>query len=66
MPIPAPPEVQWTADQAAEYLGFSRGYVYDLVQAKKIPHWKPNGRHVRFDPRELELWVAKRMVRVGK
>ncbi|MCD8207353.1 MAG: helix-turn-helix domain-containing protein [Bacteroidales bacterium] len=42
---------------AAGYLGFSRGYLYKLTMQRRIPHYKPNGKNIFFDKRELDEWL---------
>jgi predicted DNA-binding transcriptional regulator AlpA len=46
------------ADQAAEFLGYSRHWVYKNWQ--KIGGKKIGGRGVRFDAVELQTWVESR------
>ena len=47
-----------TAEQAAEFLGYSKDWVYKNWQ--KIGGKKIGGRGLRFDAGELETWVATR------
>ena len=47
-----------TAEEAAEFLGYSKDWVYKNWQ--KIGGKKIGGRGLRFDARELERWVATR------
>lgn len=49
-----------TFNEAAEYLGFSRAYLYRLCYRKKIPHYKPTERKLFFFMEELDEWVRKR------
>jgi excisionase family DNA binding protein len=49
-----------TAEQAAEFLGYSKDWVYKNWQ--KIGGRKIGGRGLRFDADELEKWVATRGV----
>jgi excisionase family DNA binding protein len=44
-------------DEACEYLGFKKSYVYKLTSAKIIPHSKPNGGAIFFDRAKLEEWM---------
>jgi len=49
-----------TAEQAAEFLGYSKDWVYKNWQ--RIGGKKIGGRGLRFDAGELEKWVATRGV----
>lgn len=44
--------------EAAQYLGFAKNYVYKLTSARRIPFYKPVGRHIIFRRSELDQWVA--------
>lgn len=46
-----------TVKQAAVFLKRSRGNIYNLVSAGKLPHFKPGGKSVLFRRAELEQWV---------
>ncbi len=46
-------------DQACAYLGFKKGYLYNLIWQKKIPYYKPNGKKLYFNRRELAEWISK-------
>lgn len=43
--------------EAAEYLGYSAGYLYKLASLKKIPSYQPTGNKILFDKEEIEKWV---------
>lgn len=43
--------------EAAEYLGYSVGYLYKLASRKKIPSYQPTGNKILFDKEEIEKWV---------
>lgn len=49
----------FTVDEAAEYTGLKRQTLYRLTNAKEIPHYKPNGRIVYFDRKELDNWLRR-------
>lgn len=54
--VPAAPwDELWTAEQVAEAIGCTLGWVYRLAREKKIPHRRRRGR-VRFDPKAIEAW----------
>ena len=46
-----------TADEAANYMGISKSYLYKLTMNKTIPHYKPMGKMVYFNRLELEQWL---------
>ena len=46
-----------TFEEACEYLGFKKSYVYKLTSAKIIPHSKPNGKTIFFERKKLEEWM---------
>ena len=50
----------WNVNEVAEFLGLAVGTVYHLLSQKRIPCVRINGRCVRFDPRQIEEWVAQR------
>lgn len=43
--------------EAAEFLGIARSYLYKLVHWGKIPHSKPEGKIIFFDREDLEQWA---------
>lgn len=47
-----------TVEEAAAYLGYAVGTLYNKVQAGEIPH-KKLGRAVRFRRSELDTWVEE-------
>lgn len=46
-----------TFDEAVEYTGYSRSYLYKLTFQGIIPHSKPNGKSLFFDREKLEAWL---------
>ena len=46
-----------TIDEAVEYTGFKKSYLYQLTSAGVIPHSKPNGKMIFFDRGKLEDWL---------
>ena len=46
-----------TSDEAARYMGISKSYLYKLTMRKEIPHYKPSGKMVYFNRKELEAWL---------
>ena len=48
-----------TTAEASVYLGLSESYIYKLTSSKQIPHYKPNGKLVYFNRRELCEWAMR-------
>lgn len=46
-----------TFEEACEYTGFSRSYMYKLTSFGIIPHSKPNGKIIFFDKDLLDKWL---------
>lgn len=51
-----------TAAEAAEYLGLSRGYIYNLTSQRRIPHSKPAGKIIYFSKDELDKWALRNRI----
>lgn len=47
-----------TLDEAAQYTGMKKSYLYKLTASKAIPHYKPNGKNCFFRRTELENWLT--------
>jgi excisionase family DNA binding protein len=63
--IPAAPEntnKPMTADMAAAFLGFKKGYLYKLVAANKIAYYRPGGKILFFKQEDLEKYIYKNRV----
>ena len=52
-----------TLEEAADYLGLSKSYLYKLTSANKIPHYKPQGKRVYFAKDELNTWLLRNPVK---
>ena len=52
-----------TFEEAAEYLGLSKSYLYKLTSARTIPHYKPQGKRVYFTKTELDSWLLRNSVK---
>ena len=48
-----------TFDEACEYTGISRSYLYKLTAAREIPHSKPNGKMIFFEKAKLNTWLLQ-------
>jgi excisionase family DNA binding protein len=51
-----------TFEEAANFTGMSRSYLYKLTSTKQVPHYKPSGKMVYFNRAELEAWLLSRRV----
>lgn len=43
----------------AVILGVSKSCVYEMVQAREIPCYKPRGKNLYFDRAEIEAWMKR-------
>jgi len=50
-----------TAEEAADYLHFSKTYIYRLARANMIPHIS-YGRHVLFRKEDLYEWMGSMVI----
>ena len=48
-----------TLKEAAKYLDISRSHLYKLTYRKEIPHYKPRGKQVFFERKELDQWLLQ-------
>lgn len=46
-------------EEVAMLTGLSKWSIYQLTSKKQIPHYKPNGRLVYFDKKEVEDWLRQ-------
>lgn len=51
-----------TLDEASQYTGMSKSYLYKLTGSMRIPHFKPTGKMVFFDRTELINWLKNNRV----
>lgn len=51
-----------TSDEAAQYMGISKSYLYKLTMRQQIPHFKPMGKMCYFNRQELEGWLQSNRV----
>ena len=51
-----------TVEDAAILLGLSPSTIYRWTMSKIIPHYKPNGKLVFFNKKELEDWMMRNRV----
>lgn len=46
-----------TSDEVARYMGISKSYLYKLTMKAAIPCYRPMGKLVYFNRREIETWL---------
>lgn len=51
-----------TLEEAAQYTGLKKSYLYKLTSSRAIPHYKPNGKNCFFKRAELEEWLTTNRV----
>lgn len=51
-----------TLNETAQYMGVSRSFLYKLTMGRKIPHYKPNGKMIYFDLKDVEEWLRQNRV----
>lgn len=51
-----------TSDEAARYMGVSKSYLYKLTMNAAIPCYKPTGKMVYFNRKELEAWLQSNRI----
>ena len=51
-----------TLDEAAQYTGMKKSYLYKLTASRAIPHFKPNGKNCFFRRTDLEDWLTTNRV----
>lgn len=44
--------------EAAEYMGYSVGYIYKLIANNALPHYAPNKGRIMFKINELDEWIS--------
>lgn len=51
-----------TLDEAVQFTGLTKSYLYKLTSSQRIPHYKPNGKMCYFNRTELEAWLLQNRV----
>lgn len=52
----------FTFEEAAFITGLQKSHLYRLTSQHEIPHYKPNGKMLYFDRKELEEWMKRNRV----
>ena len=55
-----------TTTEVAEYLGVSQSQIYKLTMNMEIPHYKPKGKTIYFDRKEIVRWMRSNRFSVEK
>lgn len=55
-----------TFNEAANFLGLSKSYLYKLTSTCQIPHYKPKGKMLYFEKSELIDWLKRNKVKTSK
>ena len=56
-------KIELTSEEATEFTGISISQLYKLTRTQMIPHWKPRGKMVYFDKKELEEWMRQNPIK---
>lgn len=46
-------------DEVAAYTGLSKSYLYKLTSTGGIPCYKPQGKQIYFNKKEIDNWLLK-------
>lgn len=49
-------------EQACEFTGLSKSYMYRLTSTRQIPHFKPRAKLIYFERSELTRWLLQNRV----
>ena len=52
----------FSLEEASLFLNMSRSFIYKLTYRHEIPFYRPNGKQIYFDRRELEDWMRRNRV----
>lgn len=51
-----------TIEEASGFLGLSVSRLYKMTSNKEIPHYKPGGKKIYLNRKELEQWILSSRV----
>jgi excisionase family DNA binding protein len=54
-----PPKENMNIGEAAEYCGYAKSYLYQLVHRKEMPSHKPTGGRIFFKREELDDFISR-------
>lgn len=46
-------------DEVAAYTGLSKSHLYKLTSTGGIPCYKPQGKHIYFEKKEIDSWLLQ-------
>lgn len=46
-----------TIDEVCLFMGLSKAHIYRLTCTHSLPYYKPNGKQIYFDKKEIENWM---------
>lgn len=49
-------------EDVALLTGLSKSWLYKATSNKEIPHYKPNGKQIYFDKKEVEDWLKQNRI----
>lgn len=49
-----------TTEQAADFLNFSKSYLYKLTYQNRLPVYRPGGKKMFFSKNELLEWIKSK------
>lgn len=47
-------------EEACNFTGMSKSFIYKMTSLNAIPHYKPTGKVLYFEKKELESWMRTR------
>jgi excisionase family DNA binding protein len=51
-----------TFDEACNYTGFAKSFMYKMTSTGKIPCYKPQGKMIFFERAQVEKWLLRNRV----
>ena len=51
-----------TVNELTEYSGLSKSYLYKLTMRQDIPHYKPSGKTIYFNRKEIDKWLQQNRI----
>lgn len=51
-----------TFDDVIALTGLSKSFLYKCTMRSEIPHYKPNGKKIYFDRKEVEDWMKQNRI----
>ena len=49
-------------EDVASLTGLSKSHIYKLTHRHEIPYYRPNGKQIYFDRKDLEDWMRRNRV----